>query len=134
MDTSHEIKSCVLILLVTLLCAERAQGLECYQCYGVPFETSCPSFTCPYPDGFCVAQEEEFIANSQRKRVKSRSCHPFCPDEIEKKFILDPNTKMNISCCQEDLCNAAVPTGGSSWTTAGVLLFSLGSVLLQTLM
>lgn len=39
MDTSHEIKSCVLILLVTLLCAERGKmhnerGAEGYNGYG----------------------------------------------------------------------------------------------------
>ncbi|XP_021044901.1 lymphocyte antigen 6I-like [Mus pahari] len=134
MDTSHAAKSRVLILLVVLLCAERAQGLRCYQCFRVPLETSCPSITYLYPDVVCVAKEEEFIVDSHRRKVKSLQCNPFCPADIEKELALDPNTKMNIYCCMEDLCNAAVPTGGSSWTMAGVLLCSMGSVLLQTLM
>ena len=134
MDTSHTTKSCVLILLVALLCAERAQGLECYQCYGVPFETSCPSITCPYPDGVCVTQEAAVIVDSQTRKVKNNLCLPICPPNIESMEILGTKVNVKTSCCQEDLCNVAVPDGGSTWTMAGVLLFSLSSVLLQTLL
>ncbi|XP_021072457.1 lymphocyte antigen 6I-like [Mus pahari] len=134
MDTSHAAKSSVLILLVVLLCAERAQGLECYHCTGVPLETSCKSLPCHYPDGFCIAQEAEIIVDSHRRKVKSLQCLSYCPADLVNKPILDPKLKLKNSCCMEDLCNAAVPTGGSSWTMAGVLLCSLGSVLLQTLL
>ncbi|OBS71609.1 hypothetical protein A6R68_13814, partial [Neotoma lepida] len=72
MNSSHAMKTCVLILLVALLCAERDQN---------------------------------YFGN------------------IPNIPFIDANSK--ISCCKEDLCNAAVPTGGSIWTLAGVLLFSL---------
>ncbi|XP_052016212.1 lymphocyte antigen 6A-2/6E-1-like [Apodemus sylvaticus] len=134
MGSSHATKSCVLILLVALLCAERAQGLECYQCMGVPLGTSCPSVTCSYTDGFCIYQEAEVTEGSQRLKVKNSYCLPSCPDKSENMPSLLPSVKVKTSCCKKDLCNAAVPTGGSTWTMAGVLLFSLGSVLLQTLL
>ncbi|XP_031202246.1 lymphocyte antigen 6I-like isoform X2 [Mastomys coucha] len=128
MNSSHAMKSGVLIFLVALLCAESAQGLECYKC---PPEGSCSITTCPYPDAFCVTQERE---DSQRKKEKIRHCLSYCPTDYEGMPTQDPNVTMKTSCCKEDLCNAAVPTGGRTWTIAGVLLFSLGSVLLQTLL
>ncbi|CAO2602034.1 Lymphocyte antigen 6B [Lemmus lemmus] len=45
--------------------------------------------------------------------------------------ILGITINSKVSCCSTDLCNAAGATGASTWTLAGVLLFSLGSVLLQ---
>ena len=42
-----------------VLASLSAQGLECYQCMGVPIGTSCPSITCSYTDGFCIYQEAE---------------------------------------------------------------------------
>ncbi|XP_031202271.1 lymphocyte antigen 6A-2/6E-1-like [Mastomys coucha] len=134
MNSSHTTKSHVLILLVALLYAERAQGLECYHCVGVPLETSCPSLPCHYPDGICVTQVVEGIVDSQRLKVKDSRCLPVCPATPENFKMLGTIVNVNTSCCKTDLCNAAVPTGGSTWTMAGVLLFSLGSVLLQTLL
>ncbi|XP_034372588.1 lymphocyte antigen 6A-2/6E-1-like [Arvicanthis niloticus] len=135
MNSCHATKSCVLILLMALLSAQRAQGLECYHCEGVPFEASCSSTrTCPYPDAFCVTQVGEVPVGSTTKKMKSQQCLSFCPIDTENKRKLAAPVNMKISCCKEDLCNAAVPTGGSTWTMAGMLLFSLGSVLLQTLL
>ncbi|XP_052016208.1 lymphocyte antigen 6I-like isoform X1 [Apodemus sylvaticus] len=80
MDSSHTTKSCLLILLVALLCAERAQGLECYQCMGVPIGTSCPSVTCSYTDGFCIYQEaevtegEDFLLQGRPLQCRSSHC------------------------------------------------------------
>ncbi|XP_021039138.1 lymphocyte antigen 6A-2/6E-1-like [Mus caroli] len=134
MDSSHATRTCVFILLVALLCAERAQGLECYCCLGVPLETSCKSMTCPYSDGFCVTQEEEVIVDSHTIKVKSNLCLPICPTNPENTEFLGTAVNVKTSCCKEDLCNAAVLTEGSTWTMAGVILFSLGSVHLQTLL
>ncbi|XP_052016220.1 lymphocyte antigen 6C1-like [Apodemus sylvaticus] len=149
MDSSHATKSCVLILLVALLCAERAQGLKCYHCGGVPLGTSCPSVTCPDRAKFCTFLVIEDTVYSQRMKLKTSQCLSFCPADLEYEPALDPFANMKVSCCQEDLCNtevptggrwtlvevnAAVPTGGSTWTMVGVLLFSLGSVLLQNLL
>ncbi|XP_031202192.1 lymphocyte antigen 6A-2/6E-1-like isoform X2 [Mastomys coucha] len=134
MNSSHVMTSCVLILLVALLCAERAQGLKCYNCLAVPYETSCASATCPYSDGFCVTQVAEVVVGSHTSKVKNSMCLPICPSDQENVEILGTTVKVKNSCCKTDLCNAAVPTGGSTWTMAGVLLFSLGSILLQTLL
>ncbi|XP_076768423.1 lymphocyte antigen 6A-2/6E-1-like [Arvicanthis niloticus] len=140
MNNFHATKSCVLILLMALMCAQTAQGLECYHCVGVPLEASCSSIrTCFLPDSYCdigyikdaEGGEEE---GSTTKKIKSQQCLSFCPIDTENKRKLAAPVNMKISCCKEDLCNAAVPTGGSTWTMAGMLLFSLGSVLLQTLL
>lgn len=65
----------------------------------------------------------------------NKFCSPTCPDKESPGTleILGVTVTVNskISCCNTDLCNAAGATGGSIWTLAGVLLFSLGSVLLQ---
>ncbi|XP_028638611.1 lymphocyte antigen 6A-2/6E-1-like [Grammomys surdaster] len=135
MNHSHTTKSCVLILLMALLCAQRAQGLQCYNCLGVPHGASCSSVTtCPYPDAFCVTQEKEVTVGFIPSKVRSHHCLPICPTDIENAMKLGAPVNLKTSCCKKDLCNAAVPTGGSTWTMAGVLLFSLGSVLLQTLL
>ncbi|XP_034372756.1 lymphocyte antigen 6A-2/6E-1-like isoform X2 [Arvicanthis niloticus] len=135
MNHSQATKSCVLILLVALLCAERAQGLKCYDCMGVPFEDSCKSIsTCLHPDSYCATQVVEVPMGSITMKLKNHQCIPICPTDMENARNQAAPGNSKISCCKEDLCNAAVPTGGSTWTMAGVLLFSLGSVLLQTLL
>ncbi|XP_052603400.1 lymphocyte antigen 6A-2/6E-1-like isoform X2 [Peromyscus californicus insignis] len=140
MNSSHAMKTCVLILLVALLCAERAQGLRCYECLGVTPGTSCQPATCHYPDGVCITQEVEVTVESYKEKRKNKFCLPVCPEDqnhlgnIQNIPFLGTSVSSKLSCCKGDLCNAAVPTGGSVWTLAGVLLVSLGSVLLQTLL
>lgn len=134
MNSSHAMKSCVLILLVALLCAEKAQGLRCYQCLGI---APCEVLTCPSSDTVCVTQNVEAKVLSSRIKTKNKFCAPACPNNLgfpEYLEIMGTGSGFDISCCMEDLCNAAVPTAGRTWTLAGVLLFSLGSVLLQTLL
>uniref|UniRef100_A0A8C8W2C3 UPAR/Ly6 domain-containing protein n=1 Tax=Peromyscus maniculatus bairdii TaxID=230844 RepID=A0A8C8W2C3_PERMB len=76
MNSSHAMKTCVLILLVALLCAERAQGLRCYQCLGVTPETSCQPALCQYPDGVCINQEVEVTVGSHSSRLANSPCSP----------------------------------------------------------
>ena len=64
----------------------------------------------------------------------NHQCLPICPTNLENIEILGFVVNVTTSCCKEDLCNAAVANGGSTGTMAGVLLFSLSSVLLQTLL
>ena len=71
---------------------------------------------------------------SPMNRTPVLLCLPICPPNIESMEILGTKVNVKTSCCQEDLCNVAVPNGGSTWTMAGVLLFSLSSVILQTLL
>ncbi|XP_038935704.1 ly6-C antigen like 1 isoform X2 [Rattus norvegicus] len=134
MNSSCAMKSCVLIFFLALLCAERAQGLTCYNCIAVPLNTTCSTATCPYSDGVCVSQVVEAVKDSVKGKAKSNLCLPGCPKFPQRTEILGTVVYTKISCCNTDFCNAAGPTGGSTWTMAGVLLFSLGSVLLQTLL
>uniref|UniRef100_Q63318 Ly6-C antigen n=1 Tax=Rattus norvegicus TaxID=10116 RepID=Q63318_RAT len=134
MNRSCAMKSYVLILLLPLLCAERAQGLKCYSCIEVPLNANCSTATCPYSDGVCVSQVLEAVEGSVRRTAKSNLCLPICPKFPQRTEILGTVVYTKVSCCNTDLCNAAGPTGGSTWTVAGVLLFSLGSVLLETLL
>ncbi|XP_040592375.1 lymphocyte antigen 6C1-like isoform X2 [Mesocricetus auratus] len=139
MNSSHAMKTCVLILLVTLLCAERVQGLRCYTCLGIGSEFSekiCPPVNCSSADASCASEEVEAIADSYMVKTKSKYCLSFCPNKTYVANIEIPGITIisKLSCCNEDLCNAAVPTGGSTWTLAGLLLLSLGLALLQALL
>ncbi|XP_008843177.1 lymphocyte antigen 6A-2/6E-1 [Nannospalax galili] len=137
MNSSYAMKTCALILLVALLCAERAQGLRCYQCLGVTSQASCQPATCPHPDGVCVSQEVEVMGDSQKVKGKNKFCLPDCPkdtSDLENVQFIGTIINSKISCCKGDLCNSAVLVGGSSWALVGALLFSLGGILLQTLL
>ncbi|XP_075815638.1 lymphocyte antigen 6S isoform X2 [Microtus pennsylvanicus] len=132
-NSSHTMKTGLLLLLVSLLCAEKAQGLSCYQCMGAAKPETCQPATCPNTNNVCVTQEVESTVESYKVTLINKFCYPTCPDKeipgILEGLGIPVNSK--ISCCNTDLCNAAGATGGSIWTLAGVLLFSLGSVLLQ---
>lgn len=126
-------KTGVLLLLVSLLCAERAQGLRCYQCIGAAKPETCQPTTCSYTNGVCVTQELESTVESYKMTFVNKFCDSTCPDKEQPGTLeyLGVTVNSKISCCNTDLCNAAGATGGSIWTLAGVLLFSLGSVFLQ---
>ncbi|XP_057648814.1 lymphocyte antigen 6S isoform X2 [Chionomys nivalis] len=126
-------KTGVLLLLVSLLCAEKAQGLRCYQCVATATPETCQPTTCSDTNGVCVTQEIKSTVESYKMTLISKFCYPTCPDKEypENLEILGVTVNSKISCCNTDLCNAAGATGGSIWTLAGVLVFSLGSVLLQ---
>lgn len=136
-------KTGVLLLLVSLLCAERAQGLRCYQCMGAAKPETCQPATCSYTNGVCITQEIESTVESYKLTFINKFCSPTCPDKEHPRTLeyLGVTINSKIFCCNTDLCNAtdattdlfneAGATGGSIWTLAGVLLFSLGSVLQQ---
>lgn len=117
-----------------VLASFSAQGLKCYSCIEVPLNANCSTATCPYSDGVCVSQVLEAVEGSVRRTAKSNLCLPICPKFPQRTEILGTVVYTKVSCCNTDLCNAAGPTGGSTWTVAGVLLFSLGSFLLETLL
>ncbi|XP_076768424.1 lymphocyte antigen 6F-like [Arvicanthis niloticus] len=131
MNSSHTTKSCVFILLVALLCAERAQGLICYRCRRVLLEASCPLVTCSKLDAFCVTKKIDSVFSVHRKTKKESFCFPSCPPTFERISLF---LNVTNSCCKEDRCNAEYHTDDSTWTMTEVPLFSLGSVLLQTLL
>ncbi|XP_028638612.1 lymphocyte antigen 6A-2/6E-1-like [Grammomys surdaster] len=119
MNSSQATKSCVLILLVALLCAQRAQGLKCYNCQGLPIEATCSSsINCSEPNGVCVAQEAEVTVGSKITKVKGNACLPECPIDLEQIPKLGTTLHMKVFCCNEDLCNAKVPIGTRTRTTA----------------
>ncbi|XP_012608394.1 lymphocyte antigen 6S [Microcebus murinus] len=124
-------KTFALVLLMALLCAERAQGLRCYHCTQLVPGDSCPVVTCTYPNGVCVTQKVTAIVESQEVKVENKLCLPTCPPEDSVIPQLVPNFTMSykISCCKEDLCNAGVLVVGSTCALSVGVLLSLGSVL-----
>lgn len=137
MSSTLTMKTCLTILLVALLCAERAQGLRCYQCYAALDGSSCSPANCMYPDGVCISQDVEAVVESEKVNMKNRFCLPVCPEKgsIPNNFeIMGVVLNTSISCCKEDLCNSGIPVGASTWALVGTLLFSLGPVLLQVLL
>ncbi|XP_069847623.1 lymphocyte antigen 6A-2/6E-1-like [Dipodomys merriami] len=122
----------VIILLAALLCAERAQSLQCYQCVGATQDSTCKPSTCPFPNGVCVTQEVGMAMGS--RKVKNKFCLPTCPKgknmSIKNIPLIGKMIHSKTSCCSEDLCNLGVPVQVSTWMLAGVLLLGLGVVRL----
>lgn len=46
-------------------------------------------------------------------------------------FINSGILKVDVDCCEKDLCNGVSGAGGSPWALAGGLLLSLGPTLLR---
>uniref|UniRef100_A0A8C0VXR0 UPAR/Ly6 domain-containing protein n=1 Tax=Castor canadensis TaxID=51338 RepID=A0A8C0VXR0_CASCN len=114
MDSSHTMKTSVLILLMALLCAERAQGLRCYKCFGSLRGKSCQPTTCSSPNSVCVTQVLETIV-CEFQRLVNKFCLPFCPEKytsIKNMPVMGTILNTQTSCCTDDLCNG--DSGGRS--------------------
>lgn len=72
------------------------------------------------------------LANSHTVLLTYRGCLPDCPTTLENTEA--GAVTLETFCCKEDLCNYGFYTNDLIWTMAGLLLFSLGSVFLQTLL
>ncbi|XP_051686982.1 lymphocyte antigen 6S [Oryctolagus cuniculus] len=121
-------KPSAVVLLLALLCAQRARGLRCYQCLGTSVSSSCGPALCLYPDGVCVTQEVVTTVGLQTVREENKFCLPQCPRNTSVPVqILDFTSR--LTCCKGDLCNAAPRAADSAWTLPWGLLCSLGSVL-----
>ncbi|XP_004454839.1 lymphocyte antigen 6A-2/6E-1-like [Dasypus novemcinctus] len=125
----------LVVLLVALLCAERGQGLRCHQCYTNPDLSPCTPDTCSLPDdagGFCASQLVSTTVGTAEVQVEHKFCLSACPQEFRdlSQERMGRVLKSRVTCCQEDLCNAARRAGGSARALLGGLLLSLGLALL----
>lgn len=151
-----------LILLMALLCSDRALSLRCYICQ----DTHCQVSSCT---GVCFKSDLVFtLAGGQKVKSYVSSCTPSCEfasnllqksvDTAKELSQLDPNLAKELSqldpslakelgqppdykfemqgfsCCESDLCNGVAQVGRSLWVLAGGLLLSLGPALLWTLL
>ncbi|XP_036137164.1 lymphocyte antigen 6H-like [Molossus molossus] len=136
-----------LILLMALLCSDRALSLQCYSCH----DNQCGVLPCI---GVCFKSHVVFtLAGGQKTKSYISSCAPSCEfasnmlqnsvaEELshlhpgltnEKGQLLYTSEVQGLSCCGSDLCNGVAQVGRSFWVFAGGLLLSLGPAVLWTL-
>nr|KAF6395844.1 lymphocyte antigen 6 family member H [Molossus molossus] len=77
-------------------------------------------------------------APGRKDHSVNRMCASSC-DFVKRHFFSDylmgfinsGILKVDVDCCEKDLCNRASGAGGSPWALAGGLLLSLGPTLLR---
>ncbi|XP_045037527.2 lymphocyte antigen 6H isoform X2 [Desmodus rotundus] len=135
-------KSLSLALLAALLCSAPAHGLWCQDCTLTTNSSHCTPKQCPPSDTVCasvrIADPSSSPPSPGRKdHSVNRMCASSC-DFVKRHFFSDylmgfinsGVLKVDVECCDSDLCNRASGPGGSPWALAGGLLLSLGPTLL----
>ncbi|XP_037659155.1 lymphocyte antigen 6H [Choloepus didactylus] len=126
-----------LALLAALLCSAPAQGLWCQVCTVTTNSSRCTSKQCQPSDTVCASVRITDPSSSRKDHSVNRMCASSC-DFVKRHFFSDylmgfinsGILKVDVACCEKDLCNRASGAGGSPWALAGGLLLSLGPALL----
>ncbi|XP_038616610.1 lymphocyte antigen 6D-like [Tachyglossus aculeatus] len=112
-------KSLLVILLVAVVCVERAHALKCYVCEN---SSNCKSEkACPPSALYC-----ETISNYNT--LKGNLIIKRCSDTCVAKNETHQGTITRTTCCQTDLCNSKVVNGVAHAATSPVVL-GLGTLL-----
>ncbi|XP_053785807.1 lymphocyte antigen 6H isoform X3 [Desmodus rotundus] len=130
-------KSLSLALLAALLCSAPAHGLWCQDCTLTTNSSHCTPKQCPPSDTVCASVRIADPSSSRKDHSVNRMCASSC-DFVKRHFFSDylmgfinsGVLKVDVECCDSDLCNRASGPGGSPWALAGGLLLSLGPTLL----
>ncbi|XP_066121624.1 lymphocyte antigen 6H isoform X2 [Saccopteryx bilineata] len=138
-----------LVLLAALLCSEPADGLWCQECTPTNNDSHCTPRKCLPTEKVCASvritdpnskpPSGEQLSSSDRtdysvNKMCASSCNflkrHFFSDYL-MHFINSGILKVDVECCDKDLCNGVSRAGVSPWTLAGGLLLSLGPILLR---
>ncbi|XP_067568816.1 lymphocyte antigen 6H isoform X1 [Pseudorca crassidens] len=126
-----------LVLLAALLCSGPAHGLWCQDCTLTTNSSHCTPKQCPPADTVCASVRITDPSSSRKDHSVNKMCASSC-DFVKRHFFSDylmgfinsGILKVDVDCCEKDLCNGVALAGRSSWALAGGLLLGLGPTLL----
>lgn len=127
-----------LVLLTLLLCPAPAHGLWCQDCTLTTNSSHCTPKQCQPSDTVCASVRITDPSSSRKDHSVNKMCASSC-DFVKRHFFSDylmgfinsGILKVDVECCEKDLCNGvAAVVGHSTWALAGGLVLSLGSALL----
>ncbi|KAM4864766.1 lymphocyte antigen 6H isoform 1-T1 [Thomomys bottae] len=126
-----------LALLAALLCPAPASALWCQDCTLTTNSSHCTPKLCQPSDTVCASVRITDPSSSRKDHSVNKMCASSC-DFIKRHFFSDylmrfinsGILKVDVDCCEEDLCNWAAAVGLSPWALAWGLLLGLGSALL----
>ncbi|KAL1767269.1 lymphocyte antigen 6H isoform X1 [Sigmodon hispidus] len=129
-------KSLGLALLALLLCPSPSHGLWCQDCT-LANSSHCAPKQCQPTDTVCASVRITDPSSSRKDHSVNKMCASSC-DFVKRHFFSDylmgfinsGILKVDVDCCEKDLCNGASAVGRSPWALAGGLLLSLGPALL----
>lgn len=129
-------KSLGLALLALLLCPSPAHGLWCQDCT-LANSSHCAPKQCQPTDTVCASVRITDPSSTKKDHSVNKMCASSC-DFVKRHFFSDylmgfinsGILKVDVDCCEKDLCNGASAAGRSPWALAGGLLLSLGPALL----
>ncbi|XP_031295612.1 lymphocyte antigen 6H isoform X2 [Camelus dromedarius] len=126
-----------LVLLAILLCSAPAHGLWCQDCTLTTNSSHCTPKQCQPSDTVCASVRITDPSSSRKDHSVNKMCASSC-DFVKRHFFSDylmgfinsGILKVDVDCCEKDLCNGVARAGRSPWALAGGLLLSLGPALL----
>nr|XP_019567841.1 PREDICTED: lymphocyte antigen 6H isoform X1 [Rhinolophus sinicus] len=127
-----------LVLLAALLCSAPAHGLWCQDCTLTTNSSHCTPKQCQPSDTVCASVRITDPSSSRKDHSVNRMCASSC-DFVKRHFFSDylmgfinsGILKVDVDCCEKDLCNGVSGARGSPWALVGGLLLSLGPTLLR---
>ncbi|KAF5924773.1 hypothetical protein HPG69_014816 [Diceros bicornis minor] len=123
-------------VVMLLLVPRTAHGLWCQDCTLTTNSSHCTPKQCPPSDTVCASVRITDPSSSRKDHSVNKMCASSC-DFVKRHFFSDylmgfinsGILKVDVDCCEKDLCNGVSGVGGSPWVLAGLLL-SLGPALL----
>nr|XP_036879058.1 lymphocyte antigen 6H isoform X2 [Manis javanica] len=130
-------KGLCLLLLAALLYSAPVHGLWCQDCTLTTNSSHCTPRRCQPSDTVCASVRITDPSSSRKDHSVNKMCASSC-DFVKRHFFSDylmgfinsGILKVDVDCCEKDLCNRVLGPGGSPWVLAGGLLLSLGPALL----
>ncbi|TEA37878.1 hypothetical protein DBR06_SOUSAS1410115, partial [Sousa chinensis] len=124
-----------LVILLSVPCP--AHGLWCQDCTLTTNSSHCTPKQCPPADTVCASVRITDPSSSRKDHSVNKMCASSC-DFVKRHFFSDylmgfinsGILKVDVDCCEKDLCNGVALAGRSSWALAGGLLLGLGPTLL----
>ncbi|XP_007535093.2 lymphocyte antigen 6H isoform X1 [Erinaceus europaeus] len=118
-----------LLLLAALLCSAPAQGLWCQDCTLTTNSSHCTPKHCLPSDTVCASVRITDPSSSRKDHSVNKMCASSC-DFVKRHFFSDylmgfinsGILKVDVDCCEKDLCNGVSVAGGSPWALTGGLL------------
>ncbi|KAL4671656.1 hypothetical protein H8959_004365 [Pygathrix nigripes] len=124
-----------LVTLLPMPCP--AHGLWCQDCTLTTNSSHCTPKQCQPSDTVCASVRITDPSSSRKDHSVNKMCASSC-DFVKRHFFSDylmgfinsGILKVDVDCCEKDLCNGVAGTGHSPWALTGGLLLSLGPALL----